>query len=127
MALFDLQDLTALRFDDTGMNIAVGTRGGVVALYDLRSQRPLVVKDHMYGSKIVGINFHIDGDQHSGKRRVISADTHIIKIWDQNTGEGYTSIEPPDGDINDVCVWKKSGAAAVRALVGHASFVLAFT
>lgn len=32
------QELTALRFDDAGLHIAVGTRNGMVALYDLRSQ-----------------------------------------------------------------------------------------
>lgn len=46
-------------------------------------------------------------------RRVISTDRHIIKIWDVNTGAGYTSIEPPDGDINDVCVWPRSGGSKV--------------
>ncbi len=32
------QDLTSVRFDDTGLHVAVGTRNGLVALYDLRSQ-----------------------------------------------------------------------------------------
>ena len=32
------QPLTALRFDDSGMHLAVGTGGGLVALFDLRSQ-----------------------------------------------------------------------------------------
>ena len=50
--------LTALRFDETGLHLAVGTQGGVVALFDLRSRRPLLIKDHMYGSKIVDIKFH---------------------------------------------------------------------
>jgi hypothetical protein len=41
------QALTAARFDDAGLRVAVGTSGGLVALFDLRSSRPLVVKDHM--------------------------------------------------------------------------------
>ena len=45
------EDLTALRFDDTGMNVAVGTSNGLVGIFDLRSQKPMIVKDHMYGSK----------------------------------------------------------------------------
>lgn len=32
------QGLTALRFDDSGMHVAVGTSGGLVAIFDLRSQ-----------------------------------------------------------------------------------------
>lgn len=32
------QALTALRFDDSGMHLAVGTANGLVALFDLRSQ-----------------------------------------------------------------------------------------
>lgn len=32
------QGLTALRFDDSGMRVAVGTSGGLVAIFDLRSQ-----------------------------------------------------------------------------------------
>ena len=38
----------------------------------------------------------------------MSADRHIVKIWDASSGEGYTSIEPGQ-DINDVCVWPGSG------------------
>lgn len=51
-------ELTALRYDDSGLHCAVGTSNGLVALYDLRSSRPLLVKDHMYGDKITDIKFH---------------------------------------------------------------------
>ena len=103
------------------MQLAVGTSGGFVALFDLRSQRPLLTKDHMYGSRIVDVKFHGGGGGGGGEgggggganagpqRRVISADTRIIKIWDVNTGENFTSVEPPAGDINDVCVWPGCG------------------
>ena len=108
------QGLTALRFDDGGMHVAVGTSGGLVALFDLRSQRPLVVKDHMYDSRIVDIKFHAGGyggvgDE--GRQRVISADRNVIKIWDASTtGAGYTNIEPAEGcDINDIAVDKGTG------------------
>lgn len=66
-----------MRFDDGGMQIAAGTSNGLVAIFDLRSQKPLVVKDHMYGSNIVDIKFHTDA---GGRRRVISADSHIVKV-----------------------------------------------
>ena len=51
-------ELTAVRFDDTGLHCAVGTSNGLVALYDLRSSRPLLIKNHMYGDKIIDIKFH---------------------------------------------------------------------
>ncbi|GLI68720.1 hypothetical protein VaNZ11_013206, partial [Volvox africanus] len=108
------RQLTALRFDESGLHVAVGTDNGLVALYDLRSQRPLVIKDHMYGGRIVDIKFHSYGaDASAGTRRVISADRNIVKVWDINTGEGFTSMEPEEGDINDVCVWPDSGLIMV--------------
>lgn len=104
------QALTALRFDDGGMHVAVGTSGGLVAIFDLRSQRPMTVKDHMYDSRITDIKFHSGGGGPAGgdTHRVISADRRIIKIWDMDSGEGFTNMEPAE-DINDVCVWKDSG------------------
>jgi len=50
--------LTALRFDEGGLHVAAGTADGKVALFDLRSSRPVVVKDHMYGTAITSIAFH---------------------------------------------------------------------
>ena len=49
--------LTAMRFDESGYQLGVGTAGGLVALYDLRSSKPLVVKDHLYDERIVDIKF----------------------------------------------------------------------
>ncbi|KIZ02919.1 Nucleolar protein 10 [Monoraphidium neglectum] len=105
--------LTAVRFDGAGMQAAVGTSNGLVAIFDLRSSRPLLVKDHMYGDPIRDIKWHVSGAGGAGgalaARRVVSSDCHAVKIWDASTGEGYTSIEPPDGDINDVLLWPDSG------------------
>ena len=50
--------LTALRFDEGGLHVAAGTADGKVALFELRSSRPVVVKDHMYGTAITSIAFH---------------------------------------------------------------------
>ncbi|KAI7845268.1 hypothetical protein COHA_001310 [Chlorella ohadii] len=106
------QPLTALRFDDSGMHMAVGTGNGLVALFDLRSQRPMVVKDHMYDSKIVDIKFHSSINGRAGQH-VVSSDRHIIKVWEADSGEGFTNIEPGDADINDVCIWPRSGLIMV--------------
>ncbi|KAK9846298.1 hypothetical protein WJX81_001159 [Elliptochloris bilobata] len=103
--------LTALRFDDAGLHAAVGTSGGRVALFDLRSSRPLLVKDHMYGAPIVDIKFHSPHREAGGLsgRKVISADRHIVRVWDADSGKGFTSVQPAEPGINDVLVWPDSG------------------
>jgi len=53
--------LTAVRFDDGGLQLAAGTSSGLVGLWDLRQRRPLLVKDHMYGAAILDIKFHSGG------------------------------------------------------------------
>ena len=57
--------LTALRFDETGLLCAVGTSSGLVSVFDLRSSKPLTVKDHMYSSPIVDLKFK-ESDHQSG-------------------------------------------------------------
>eukprot|EP01042_Synura_sphagnicola_P001880 gene1880-2214_t len=51
-------------------------------LYDIRSSKPLYIKDHQYGLPIVDITFH------NSTRHIISSDKKIIKIWsrDETTG-----------------------------------------
>lgn len=140
----------------------------------------MVVKDHMYDSRIVDIKFHssLNAGRGGGGQHVISSDRHIIKVcsffcsavqctrllrralwaaeaaarvppptdataagllrpaapnlpllnlplpasplpyvwqvWDGDSGEGYTNIEPEgEADINDVCVWPRSGLVMV--------------
>lgn len=121
----DGQQLTSLRFDDGGLQVAVGTSGGLVAIFDLRSSKPMMKKDHMYDSPILDIKFQVDPFG-SGKKHVISSDKHIIKIWDAENGESHTNIEPGDGaEINDVALWKDSGLimAGCDSSKIHAYFV----
>ncbi|CAN1238167.1 Nucleolar protein 10 [Linum grandiflorum] len=102
------QEVTALEFDeDGGFLMAVGSSGGKVLLYDLRSSNPVRVKDHLYGSRILDIKWH--HSLNSEGRKLITTDSHIVRIWDPETGEGMTSIEPNGGTINDICVFKNSG------------------
>lgn len=61
--------LTALRFDETGLMCAVGTSSGLVAVFDLRSSKPLSIKDHMYSSPIVDLKFK-EADNQLGALRV---------------------------------------------------------
>lgn len=39
----------------------------------------------------------------------MSADKHIVRIWDAESGKGITSIQPDQGPVNDVLVWPNSG------------------
>lgn len=32
-----------------------------------------------------------------------------MQIWDESTGDTHTSIQPPEGEINDLCVWPGTG------------------
>eukprot|EP00584_Thalassiosira_punctigera_P005363 CAMPEP_0172543760 /NCGR_PEP_ID=MMETSP1067-20121228/14065_1 /TAXON_ID=265564 ORGANISM="Thalassiosira punctigera, Strain Tpunct2005C2" /NCGR_SAMPLE_ID=MMETSP1067 /ASSEMBLY_ACC=CAM_ASM_000444 /LENGTH=328 /DNA_ID=CAMNT_0013330231 /DNA_START=84 /DNA_END=1067 /DNA_ORIENTATION=- len=45
-------EVTSVCFDSAGMRMCAGTRGGNVALYDMRSSSPLFVKEHQYGLPI---------------------------------------------------------------------------
>ena len=120
-------DVTALRADAGGLTLAVGTSAGIVALYDVRSSRPLLTKDLMYGSRVVDLKFHggaADADDGSSApaaastalpRRVVSADRHAVKLWSASDGTPFTTITPPEGGVNDVLVWPGSGLIMVAA------------
>ena len=47
--------------------------------YDIRSKKPLLLKDHQYGLPIKDIEFHKSQDL------VLSMDQRILKIWDRNS------------------------------------------
>ncbi|KAI7984381.1 Nucleolar protein 10 [Camellia lanceoleosa] len=102
------QEVTAIEFDgEGGYFMAVGSSAGKVLIYDLRSSHPMRVKDHMYGSPILNIKWH--RTLNSEQPKLITTDDHIVRIWDPETGEGMTSIEPTAGKINDICVFNGSG------------------
>ncbi|XP_004514900.1 uncharacterized protein [Cicer arietinum] len=102
------QEVTALEFDvDGGFLMAVGSSAGKVLIYDLRSSRPVRIQDHMYGSSILDIKWH--RTMNFERAMLITSDNHVVRIWDPDTGEGLTSIEPTTGTINDVCTFPGSG------------------
>lgn len=101
-------EVTAVEFDgDGGYLVALGSSTGKVMIYDLRSSLPIRVKDHMYGSAILDIKWH--RTLNSENPKLISTDNHVVRIWDPETGDGMTSIEPTAGAINDICVFRDSG------------------
>uniref|UniRef100_A0A1D1XHZ7 Nucleolar protein 10 n=1 Tax=Anthurium amnicola TaxID=1678845 RepID=A0A1D1XHZ7_9ARAE len=104
-------EVTALQFDDeSGFHMAVGSSSGKILIYDLRLSNPIKEKDHKNDSPIVNLKWH--QTVNSVKPKLISADTHVVNIWDPDTGDNLTSIQPPgggNGGINDVCIFPGSG------------------
>ncbi|GAB5570057.1 nucleolar protein 10 [Prionailurus iriomotensis] len=96
-----LPTISALKFNGA-LTMAVGTSTGQVLLYDLRSDKPLLVKDHQYGLPIKSLHFQDSLDL------ILSADSRIVKMWNKNSGKIFTSLEP-EHDINDVCLYPNSG------------------
>lgn len=78
----EFPSVTALQFNGA-LTLGVGTATGQVLLYDIRSDKPFKVKDHMYGLPIKNIDFCQD--------QVLSMDSAILKIWNRNTVSIYSS------------------------------------
>ncbi|CAG4944861.1 unnamed protein product [Colias eurytheme] len=96
-----MPSITALKFNGA-LQMGVGTSSGHVLLYDIRSSKPLLVKDHMNEIPIKKIEFH------KQMNYVYSMDANVVKIWDKNTGKQYTNIES-SVDFNDLCVIPNTG------------------
>jgi len=118
-------EVTSVCFDNSGIQMCAGTRGGNVALYDMRSSKPLFIKEHQYGLPIHTVQFH------SGSGTVLSSDPKLVKIWnakgsaaassssmqrrddwnDDDAGVGGSSNdEGPDGALGSI-VANVEGAA----------------
>ncbi|XP_047370643.1 nucleolar protein 10 isoform X2 [Vespa velutina] len=97
--------ITALKFQG-GLTLGVGTSNGKVLLYDVRSSKPFLSKDHGYGLPIKSIEFHEKIDV------IYSMDSSIIKIWEKENGKLYTSIEA-ENYFNDLCVIPNSGMVLI--------------
>lgn len=77
--------ISALKFNGA-LEMGVGTSSGHVLLYDIRSSKPLLVKDHMNEIPIKCIEFH------KQMNYVYSMDANVVKIWDKNTVSLYVII-----------------------------------
>lgn len=91
-------ETTALQFHPSGLTIGTGSSSGLIHLFDLRSNRPLLAKDHGYGYPVQSLTFLTSSSSRtshlSSEPKVLSADKRIIKIWDTRSGDPWTSIEP---------------------------------
>ncbi|KAF6840211.1 WD repeat protein [Colletotrichum plurivorum] len=97
--------ITALDFNASGLSIATGTATGMVQLFDLRRPVPLLSKDQGYGFAIKKLIHMTTASQ---EKKILSADKRIIKIWDENDGTPWTSVEPIV-DLNDIAWCKDTG------------------
>lgn len=97
--------VTALDFSSSGLSIAAGTSDGVIQIFDLRRPAPLLRKDQGYGYPIKNLIHLTTASQ---EKKILSADRRIIKIWDEETGDPWTSVEPAV-DINFVTWCKDTG------------------
>ncbi|XP_035228785.1 LOW QUALITY PROTEIN: nucleolar protein 10-like [Stegodyphus dumicola] len=93
--------VTALSFKD-GLTLGVGTFTGQILLYDVRTNKPFMVKDHMYGLPIKNVEFI------KSEELVASLDPKCVKFWKQKTGKPYTTIQAP-AHLNDLCFVPETG------------------
>ncbi|KAK7362226.1 hypothetical protein VNO77_04334 [Canavalia gladiata] len=122
-------EVAASEFDEDGdLLMAVGSGAGKFLFYDPRSSHPVRIRDHVYGSSILDIKWHHTLNYE--KPMLITSGNHVDRIWDPETGEGSTSIEPTTGTINDVCVFLGSGlillALDYSQIPSYLIFVLSF-
>ncbi|XP_065203344.1 nucleolar protein 10 [Planococcus citri] len=97
----EIPAVTALNFNGS-LTYGVGLSTGQVLLYDIRANKPFIVKDHMYGWPIKDVEFIGD--------KVLSLDLSIVKIWNKENGKLFTSIDAGDKtQYNNLCVVPNSG------------------
>lgn len=85
--------ISSIAYKD-GLTYGVGTSTGHVLLYDLRSSKPMLVKDHNVGLPITKIEFAKEQDA------VLSMDSRMLKFWNENTGKAIGAIEPKDSLVD---------------------------
>jgi ribosome biogenesis protein ENP2 len=91
-------EITSIAHDPSGLYMAVGTAGGLVALYDVRSSRPLHIKEHKHGLPVHTVKFH------SGSGMVLSADEKLVKVWRYKSSGDTMGLSAPGGaetEMND--------------------------
>ncbi|VDK61721.1 unnamed protein product [Onchocerca ochengi] len=97
----ELPKVTSVCFKDA-LHLGVGTSTGHVLLFDIRSNKPLLIKDHQTGLPINKIDFI---PEHS---LVLSMDMRLLKIWEETDGKPFAAIEP-GSNLTDFCRYPDSG------------------
>jgi len=79
--------VTSVKFKDA-LNLSVGTSTGHVLLYDIRSTKPRLVKNHNLGLPINGIEYV------PNQNLILSMDERVLKMWNESDGKPFAAIEP---------------------------------
>ncbi|CAG0887608.1 unnamed protein product [Cyprideis torosa] len=107
--------ITALTFCDP-MMLALGSDLGMIRLFDIRSKRPLLTKDHRNDLPIKDMTYH------TPTANIMSLDSKCLKIWNRENGTPFTAIESPV-QLNSVCPFPDSGllfmAQEDRRILSH--------
>uniref|UniRef100_A0A915I7K5 NUC153 domain-containing protein n=1 Tax=Romanomermis culicivorax TaxID=13658 RepID=A0A915I7K5_ROMCU len=97
--------ISCIKFKDK-LKLAVGTSSGQILMYDIRSNKPYLLKDHNCDLAIKCIDFCPNGSEPD---LVLSMDRRMVKLWHENqNGKPYTTVEP-GVDLNDLCLMKDTG------------------
>lgn len=79
--------MTSVKFKDA-LNLSVGTSTGHILLYDIRSTKPRLVKNHNLGLPISGIDYVPE------QNLILSMDERVLKMWKEDDGKPFAAIEP---------------------------------
>ena len=104
-------EVTSICFDSSGVHMCAGTKGGNVALYDMRSSKPLFIKEHQYGLPIHTVQFH------AGSGTVLSSDAKLVKIWNAK-GSADSGMQRRDDWNDDQVIGKGSDSEGVGGALG---------
>lgn len=115
-SLLDFSDderpaITALDFHPSGLQLATGASNGIIHTYDMRSPVPLLKKDQGYSYPIKQLQYLTPNSRTAGSlssEKIMSADKRVIKIWDAESGDPWTAVEPAV-DLNHVEWCRDSG------------------
>ena len=87
-SLIPSMSVSALASRSDGLSLAVGTTTGHTIAYDLRSTRPLAIKDQGYSLPIHTLQWlegrGVGKQQLAGDDLIMSVDKKVLKIWDKN-------------------------------------------
>ncbi|KAM3725523.1 Nucleolar protein [Dirofilaria immitis] len=97
----ELPKVTSVCFKDA-LHLGVGTSAGNILLFDIRSNKPLLIKDHQTGLPINKIDFIPEHNL------VLSMDMRLLKIWEETDGKPFAAIEP-GSNLSDFCRYPNSG------------------
>ncbi|CRL01322.1 CLUMA_CG014416, isoform A, partial [Clunio marinus] len=97
----EFPSITSIKFKN-GLQMGVGTATGHVLIYDIRSNEPLIIKDHLNRLPVKKIAFN------QSHNVVCSMDSAMLKIWDETSGKQTAYIES-QSNFNDFCTIPNTG------------------